>query len=686
VLLVEEAEYRLLPVGIRRGTWFWQRSVGARRVLAEICGLLLASAFTPGGDGGVEHGTDSPRASSTDGISALACQPLLHNTSSSRATTSIAGSEAGRKRLVGALLFAWRSPQGFGADVTVAMQLVAELVAQAVARAELFDVEHTLRLRAEGLERVAAALTAATTVTDVADVITRVGLGTVGVLGLVARLDADGFTTLSPPHPAAVEVYAPLTLSSRHPAVAAVTTGRTIDVGLDGIGRDYPDAVEMQQYEMRRAVAVPVRVNGNVSAVIGVGTATVARPDDALVPYLEALAELCGQAMARATHYEQQRDAASVLQASMLPELSHRSDVALHACYAPAIDGLQVGGDWFDAFAAPSGAFVTVVGDVVGRGLVAASTMGQLRSATRALTSTTADPMAMIAALDWFVEDVPEAFCATLACISIDLASGHVRYAVAGHPAPLVLAADGTTRFLNGGRRPLLGVRGSDCGAASDRIAAGDRIVLYTDGLIERRDESIDAGMNRLREAVISASDLHGDDFINSVMAYVGASGQHDDACLLVSEYHSVRPWLHHALGPDPSTLHLARRAVQHWLATLKVDGSTVATDVVSDVVLAADELCANALEHGCRSSGDAGVVLEADLDADVVTVAVSDSGTWTPHNPANGGGRGLMITAALTDDVSFERRPSGTTVTFRKRLRGEATSGIDAAACLTQL
>jgi PAS domain S-box-containing protein len=171
--------------------------------------------------------------------------------------------------------------------------------------------------------------------------------------------------------------------------------------------------------------------------------------------------------------------------------------------YQPAFEHLEVGGDWYDAFWLPHGRVGVVVGDVVGRGLTAATTMGQLRSAVRALAVAGAGPKAVLGHLDAFVAQLDAAQFATLVYAEIDPDTGTGTLAAAGHPPPVLLTAAGATHLITGGNSTPLGV----VGAAVPRVETGfsldpgSSLILYTDGLIERRRESIDVGLERLLAA-----------------------------------------------------------------------------------------------------------------------------------------------------------------------------------------
>jgi PAS domain S-box-containing protein len=259
--------------------------------------------------------------------------------------------------------------------------------------------------------------------------------------------------------------------------------------------------------------------------------------DEEAIAFMDACARQCSQALERARLYDNQKTIAHVLQQSLLaaePPQDERFAVA--ARYMPAVASLDVGGDWHDTFCIGDGAIGFVVGDVVGRGIEAATAMGQLRSAVRALAGANFGPAEMLAHLDGFVAQLPRARMATLAYAELDLRTGRLRYASAGHP-PMLLMQPGEPALLHwdGRSMPLgagLGPRSGSVGELDMRPRA--RLLLYTDGLIERRAESIDDGLDTLVAAVQARRGIAIGALLDELVQD-GPDG--DDVCLLCLEY-----------------------------------------------------------------------------------------------------------------------------------------------------
>ena len=250
--------------------------------------------------------------------------------------------------------------------------------------------------------------------------------------------------------------------------------------------------------------------------------------EDAAIARQLALA--AGVALTSAESHERERAAVETLQRSLLPVLpAELPGCQLAARYLPATDGDRVGGDWYDALELPGRSVALMIGDVVGHGLQAAGQMGVLRSAARAYALEHRSPGEVVRRLDGFVDRFDEGFATALACVLVDLAAGELRYAIAGHVPPLVIAADGSTRLLEQPRTSLLGAASS---VQEGRLPflPGDTVVLFTDGLVERRGEVIDAGLDRLCAAARAGVPL--EQLADDLLA-TRAEDTFDDAALL---------------------------------------------------------------------------------------------------------------------------------------------------------
>ncbi len=235
--------------------------------------------------------------------------------------------------------------------------------------------------------------------------------------------------------------------------------------------------------------------------------------------------------------YEKQRTVATTLQRSMMAQtLPEDPRLLISACYRPAIDGLDVGGDWYDAFVLDDDRIALVVGDVVGRGLHAAAAMGQLRSAVRALAMADSVPAELLERLDRFVEGVEAANTATMVYAEVNLRDGGVVFACAGHPPPVLINGPGRSALLWNGRSAPLGVQ-LGIGPRSEAtitLTSGSRLVLYTDGLVERRDQALDLSIDFLAEQLEAWAERPFGGLADGVAdALLGTGPTEDDVCVL---------------------------------------------------------------------------------------------------------------------------------------------------------
>ncbi|WP_165640152.1 SpoIIE family protein phosphatase [Klenkia brasiliensis] len=379
--------------------------------------------------------------------------------------------------------------------------------------------------------------------------------------GLVYLLDPDGrsahlaaTTWQSGPPPAALVTRLP-TGGVADWAWEAITTG-TVQV-TDGLAARLPGFVPprpgaLTPADVDQAVALPLVVAGQ-SAPIGVLVAGVApqlRLDEDYLSFLELVAGQVAAVVTDAQAYQAERRRAAeraeaerevaraavevsvVLQRSILGPVELPEGFAVR--YEPAARALEVGGDWYDVVQLADEVFGVVVGDVVGRGLPAAAVMGQLRSAGRALLLEANGPAQVLSALDRFAELVPGATCSTVFCAVVDRRAGTLRCSSAGHLPAVLVGADGTARLLDGAQSlPLAVATGLARPETEVALAPGDSLLLYTDGLVERRHEALDEGIDRAVTAVVEGRALS-PDVLASVLVDQLLDEQEDDVALLV--------------------------------------------------------------------------------------------------------------------------------------------------------
>ncbi|MFD3658368.1 SpoIIE family protein phosphatase [Streptomyces sp. NPDC058620] len=246
---------------------------------------------------------------------------------------------------------------------------------------------------------------------------------------------------------------------------------------------------------------------------------------------LQRLNEELRQAHAR------ERQIAVTLQEAMLhsPDLDRHRDVAVR--YLPAVGSLNVCGDWYDVVDLPDGSFGVAVGDVVGHGLEAATVMGMLRSALSAAVRALTEPAKSLEVLGLYARSVEGALATTAVQAVIDTHHQRIAYSSAGHPPPVLVHPNGTCDLLDQATDPPLGARPAHVPRPQAALpyTPGDVLVLYTDGLIERRDEDIDVGLQRLTDALAGHVRLSPDRLADALLGRLGvAGGARDDIALVV--------------------------------------------------------------------------------------------------------------------------------------------------------
>ncbi|WP_106210098.1 GAF domain-containing SpoIIE family protein phosphatase [Kineococcus rhizosphaerae] len=432
-------------------------------------------------------------------------------------------------------------------DVTAEHHL--ELERDELTRSLHRSLDHTTRLL-----RLSEALTATRTVTDVARAAVeaaREGFGAayaaLSVVDHERQLLRTPFT--GDYAPGAQEEWQDLPLDGPGPGTLALREGRPRFDDATSLRTGFPElAHRWETAHVRYLATVPL-----VAAGRNVGLLTMVWHEDLELSEnqratLRSLASYTTQALQRALLLAERTTAARTLQTSMLTtDLPQVGDLELVARYVPAHAGDQVGGDWYDGILLPDGTTLLVIGDVTGHDITAAAEMGQLRIALRALAVDRDDPPAeLLDRLEAVVSSLrADAILASCLVARVEQnlqarAEGvrTVRWANAGHPPPVLVLADGTARVLAAPPDLLLGV---GTGRRTDHVVdvpAGATLLLYTDGLVERRDDDLDSGIERLRA---KASGLASGDLaagLDELLAQAGGAAG-DDVALLAVRFHA---------------------------------------------------------------------------------------------------------------------------------------------------
>ncbi|MFI6369326.1 PP2C family protein-serine/threonine phosphatase [Streptomyces sp. NPDC050546] len=330
----------------------------------------------------------------------------------------------------------------------------------------------------------------------------------------------------SAPHPAAAVVAA----RTGRPQYAADHPG-----GLPGVEDQPPSALDPG----RPLLCVPLPTR---RAPLGVLTLSPpgARwdPDDAVM--LIELTRRASIAIDNARRFEHNRDIAETLQRALLTDLPTTPGLSLAARYLPATHGMNIGGDWYDAFRQRDGGLITVIGDVTGHGLHAAVMMSQLRTALRAYAVDGDSPGRLLTRLHRFLHHLQPDLYATAVIARFHPDEPTLTWAAAGHPPPVLRLPDGSVRTLDAKPGAMLGIPlTQEIADHTEHVEPGSTLALYTDGLVERRAQGIDPGIGRLaaalggfRSAELDA-DLEGsaDRLLPPLLS---DSERDDDVCLLL--------------------------------------------------------------------------------------------------------------------------------------------------------
>lgn len=362
------------------------------------------------------------------------------------------------------------------------------------------------------------------------------------------------------------------------------------------------------------------------------------------------IARRASVALENALLYSTQRGVSETLQHSLLPEhLPWIPGMNVTAKYVPGGPGVEVGGDWYDFFDLGNGKFAIAMGDVAGRGVPAASLMGQLRNALRAHGLEGGSPAEVLTSINRNLLAMDTEQMATLFYSVIDLESSELVYASAGHPPPILVTGEGISELLetNDGL-PLGTMRQANFSEHRVEFPAGATLLVYTDGLVEDAATQFDAGLQRVRSLLdASASD---DVVAISERVLTGAMRDRertDDVALLVLKMQPVTSSFHLRVPLGAGSAQALRSYLRRWLRSLGASDKEM-----FEIVTAAGEACANAIVHS--AVGASYFEFEGELNGQL-RLTVTDPGRWG-NRTHSGHGRGLNIIREFMDGVQVKK------------------------------
>ncbi|GAA1237589.1 hypothetical protein GCM10009676_22550 [Prauserella halophila] len=414
---------------------------------------------------------------------------------------------------------------------------------------------------------------------------------------------------------------------------------------------------------IRSLAGIPLIADGELLGVLHVGSITECQFDDTDVEFLR----VAGDRVAMVTRNRltgSGHAAALSLQRTLLPgTLPEIPGLDMAARYAPGEAG-GASGDWYDVFRLPSGWLCATIGDVVGRGLDAATVMARLRTAARSYALDSADPAEVLTKLDRHIRHFEPNMMATVSYAMWEPSLGRMHLSLAGHLTPVMAPENAPAELPDIPVDPPVGAGTVPRPRRTTvvDVAPGTTVLFYTDGLVERRHRPLDDGLALLRDVVESgpAEPLCS----NVMLRLVGTDPTDDDIALLAIRRHpaAVQPELTLTLDAVPESLAEVRAALRRWLPTV---GAT--DDDLDDVLVVIGEAGANVVEH---AYGPAGGRFELRLTASdgLLEGTVRDHGNWRPARGTNRG-RGTQLMQQLSDELRIDHDDEGTTVYLRRSL-----------------
>jgi serine phosphatase RsbU (regulator of sigma subunit)/putative methionine-R-sulfoxide reductase with GAF domain/anti-sigma regulatory factor (Ser/Thr protein kinase) len=549
------------------------------------------------------------------------------------------------------------------------LQVAGDRAALAIKQAQLFDRERAARAQAEAATRRLESLGQ---ITDAAlAYLPEERLLSALLRRVTGILAADTAAILLLDEPAGV-----LRARAAKGIEEEVEQGVTIPVGKGFAGRiaqerravaiedvDHADILNpiLHDKGIRSLLGVPLLSQGRVIGVLHVGSLTPRHFTDDEHALLQLAADRAALAIENALLFEQ-RHLAESIQRRLLPEdLNRVAGLELATRYLPA-SGETLGGDWYDAFTLGRDRVVLAVGDVVGHGVGAAAIMAQLRTALRAYAADGHPPAEVVERVNRLMWSLGPTAMTTLAYLSIDPEQEALELVNAGHPPPLMLRSGGAEpEFMTGQRNVALGAAPlARYRSESHAFGAGDTVLLFTDGLVETRGESIDAGLERLRALAREPAPV--DELCGRLAAGLLGETRADDVAMIAARVPVPPERLTGTWPANRESLAVVRRLLRRWLRASGADA-----DEIYDVTVAAQEACANAVEHA-YGPGVHEFSLDAVCEHGHIRLVVRDNGRWRPPRGTNRG-RGLLLMGELMDSVDVRHTDEGTEVTLERTL-----------------
>ncbi|MFZ0013911.1 MAG: SpoIIE family protein phosphatase [Acidimicrobiia bacterium] len=368
-------------------------------------------------------------------------------------------------------------------------------------------------------------------------------------------------------------------------------------------------------------------------------------------------------AVASERERQRQHELAVHIQKGLLPDsLYQPPGFEVAARYEAASEAFEVGGDWYDAFELSGGRVGLVIGDIVGHGIDAMTSMGRLRTAVSALARNNDGPAPTLTAVDEFAATPDGTGYATVFYAVVDPAKANIQYASAGHPPALLVSVDGAGKWLDAAQsHPLSGNIPGERGQADTAFPPGATLILYSDGLVERRGESLAEGLERLESLACSLARKRPLDICERLFADLGGRAREDDVVVMVMRSQEVASdGFYERFPARPEELSNARSSIRSWM-----DGRELSAAVKDDLLIALGEVTANAVRHAYHDVPAGIVEISVQHLSGRLVAEVSDDGTWLEGGEADTPGLGLGIVGSITEDLRIDSTGSGTLVTF---------------------